>query len=186
MILGSPSGISWLSRLLDKLEIFHDASDGRFELSTQIFTTFINLDLQSRSFGALASANEAISPSQTAFLKVLDAHLHRGSDVNLNMNRFLVPVFHLLSTYCILAFRSGQDDPRLPKVFEGLHLVCEILCGVGLAVQAQIDEAGTRDAGERDSLSGAVVVREMKKGTPEEKSVVGPIIGGSACGSWLI
>jgi ataxin-10 len=176
MILSRPSGISWLSRLLDKLEVFHEASDGRFELATQIFTTFINFNLHPRLFGALASANEAISPSQTSFLKVLDAHLHLGSDMDLDQNNFMIPVFHLLSVYCVLAIRSGSDDPRLPKVFEGLHLVCEILCATGLAVQARKDDAESREV-EEDNVPGKAVVQELKNGVGEQKGVISPTIG---------
>ncbi|KAI9637377.1 spinocerebellar ataxia type 10 protein domain-containing protein [Dioszegia hungarica] len=176
LILSSPAGISWLSRLLDRLEIFHDASDGRFELSTQIFTTFIDFSLHPRLFGALASVDEVISPSQTSLLKVLDAYIQRNSDIDLNANLFLIQVLHLLSAYCVIATRSAQDDPRLPKVLEGLHLVCEILCAIGLAVQARIDEKGIRTSAELKQVPGVVVVKGLKLGDGERPSLIRPVI----------
>lgn len=57
---------------------------------------------------------------------------------------------------------SGQDDPRLPKVFEGLHLVCEILCTIGLAVQARLDSRFRGEQETSDSNDGADVVKAMK------------------------
>lgn len=96
--------------------------------------------------------------------------------MDLDQSDFLVPVFHLLSAYCVLAIRSGSDDPRLPKVFEGLHLVCEILCATGLAVQARIDEARS-EGQDRLSISGKAIVEVMKDGDVEQKSVIVPTIG---------
>jgi ataxin-10 len=73
--------------------------------------------------------------------------------------------------------RSGRDDPRLPKVLEGLHLVCEILCAIGLAVQARIDEEGIRTTAELKQVPGVVVVKGMKSGNGERPSLIRPVIG---------
>lgn len=62
-------------------------------------------------------------------------------------NRFLLPTFHLLSAYTLTSLMRVADDARLPKVFEGLHLVCEIVCNLGLGVQRKIDEAKARGQG---------------------------------------
>ena len=79
--------------------------------------------------------------------------------------KFLVPPFISLSRYAIASMQSGPDDARLPKVFEGLILVCEGLSGIGLAVQ------GRRDRGEVEKGGDEEMVRDMKA------EIVNPLIG---------
>lgn len=64
--------------------------------------------------------------------------------------------------------RSQNDDTRLPKVFEGLVLVCEGFSGIGLAVQGRRDEGVTVEGGDEE------MVRQMKV------DIVKPIVGQSS------
>jgi len=66
--------------------------------------------------------------------------------------------------------RSGQDDARLPKVFEGLVLVCEGLSGIGLAVQGRLDRRESEEGGDE------LMLNIMKR------DVVKPLIGKSFFG----
>jgi len=84
---------------------------------------------------------------------------------------FLVDSFKDYSRYALISLRSGQDDARLPKVFEALVLVCEGLCSMGLAVQARRDKGKGRETekgGDED------VVKAMKN---EREGLIEPLIG---------
>lgn len=180
-----PAGLQWLSKLLDKMDSWLDlpAEDGRFGLCTTFFNHFIALGLQARLFGELASPNEPISPSQTTFLKILDSYLAsspptpssassqsgNGGD---RPNRFLIPVFQLLSAYANTSIAHVPDDARLPKVFEGLVLVSEALVTIGLGVQASHDASDVPAGAHREQE----LVSEMKSAEDGE-GLVAPIIG---------
>lgn len=201
-----PSGIAWLSRIISHLDTFHTAEeqnlaasaapDRRFELATALLTSYIPLNLHGRLFAHLASPDEPISPSQTTYLKIIDSYIHSSagndteSDEQLDVinNRFLLPTFHLLAAYSITSMQYSPDDARLPKVFEALHLVCEILCAIGLRAQARADRVdAARKLGEiprhfrsdpREGQEGSDVevvneMRDAEKGV----GVVKPIIG---------
>jgi len=193
-LLLSEQGIRWLSKLLGSIETTLDSEDGRFELIAGIFNSLIDLGLQAELFGKLSSPDEALSPSQATFLKLLDSRINGQSTSSSSAstsfpnvyssnevpsrNRFLIPVFHVLSGYCLVSMKSGEDDARLPKILEGLVLVSEILSGIGLSVQARRDDLVAKGMSTQDHEAGGeeVMLREMKS----EKSDVGvvkPVVG---------
>lgn len=176
-----PVGIQWLSKLLNKMDAWLDhPTEIHFELSTSFFNHWIAQDLQSRLFGELAAPNEPISPSQTTFLKILDAYLAnpesptgrpREEGHMPSSNGFLIPVFQLLAAYASTSIKHVPDDARLPKVFEGLVLVSEALISIGLAVQKSQDSSVTGE-----THPEMVLVEEMK--SPDDgEGLVKPIIG---------
>jgi ataxin-10 len=105
-------------------------------------------------------------------------------------NRFLIPVFHLLSAYAMTSMSHVPDDARLPKVFEGLVLVCEALSSIGLKVQGEKDlQVGDIGRGAEEGSDGDLI-QEMKD--PEDGTgLIKPIIGISAfslieiCGAYI-
>jgi ataxin-10 len=177
-------------------------------ISCGLVNSFIDQSLQSQLFASLSSPNEPISPSQTTLLKLLDsrlsdstAHIRPSSSVPNNMdnmevddpthpNRFLIPVFHLLSAYAMTSMSHVPDDARLPKVFEGLVLVCEALSSIGLKVQGEKDlQVGDIGRGAEEGSDGDLI-QEMKD--PEDGTgLIKPIIGISAfslieiCGAYI-
>jgi ataxin-10 len=91
----------------------------------------------------------------------------------------LIPVFHLLSAYAMTSMSHVPDDARLPKVFEGLVLVCEALSSIGLKVQGEKDlQVGVGMRGKEEGSDGDLI-QEMKD--PEDGTgLIKPIIGISA------
>ncbi|GFZ49470.1 hypothetical protein JCM24511_07590 [Saitozyma sp. JCM 24511] len=186
-------GLRWVSKILGLMDDWHEAHDGRFELACGLINSFIDQSLQSQLFACLSSPNEPISPSQTTLLKLLDSHLsdstsHMRSSSSVpnymdNMevddpthpNRFLIPVFHLLSAYAMTSMSHVPDDARLPKVFEGLVLVCEALSSIGLKVQGEKDlQVGDIGRGAEEGSDGDLI-QEMKD--PEDGTgLIKPII----------
>jgi len=128
--------------------------------------------LHSSLFAALSTPDEPISPSQTVLLKILDSHVSSTTRPNPipSPNEFLIPLFLSLAHYAKSSMRSGQDDARLPKVFEGLVLVCEGLSGIGLAVQGRLDRREAEEGGDE------LMLNIMKR------DVVKPLIGKSFFG----
>lgn len=68
-----------------------------------------------------------------------------------------MPTFADLARYTNTSIGSGIDDPRLPKVFEGLVLVTECLAGISLRAQEQMDEVATRIVDELKAESARTV-----------------------------
>ncbi|CAD6577777.1 MAG: hypothetical protein TREMPRED_002036 [Tremellales sp. Tagirdzhanova-0007] len=157
----SPAGLGWLSKILGHMEKWLDCHDGRFELACELVNSVIDQNLHATLFHALSTPDEPISPSQTVLLKVLETHLSSSirDDPTPSPNVFLVPLFLSLAQYSISSMRSGKDDARLPKIFEGLVLVSEGFSGIGLAVQ------GRRDRGQKEDRGGEEMSKAMKKET---------------------
>jgi len=121
----------------------------------------------------LQDDTEPVTPSQTILFKLLDSHLSSSSRANTSPSPhiFLVDSFRDYSRYAVISLRSGQDDARLPKVFEALVLVCEGLCSMGLASQERRDKGKGREV----SVGGdEEVVTLMKR---EADGIVKPLIG---------
>ena len=148
-------------------------------LRCAILTSLINSDLHAELFPNLGVPDEPISPSQTILLKILDSHLASPDrpDPAYSANGFLIPLFHSLARYGLMSMRTLADDARLPKVFEGLVLVCEALSSIGLAVQARRDEA--RLEGREVELGGDERLVEEMKSVEEDVGIVKPIISES-------
>ena len=144
-----------------------------------LLTSLIDSELHAELFPILGVPDEPISPSQTILLKILDSHLASPDRTypTFSANRFLIPLFHSLARYSLMSMRTLADDARLPKVFEGLVLVCEALSSIGLAVQARRDE---ERLGGREVESGGDerLVEEMKS-VGEDVGIIKPIIGES-------
>ncbi|WRT68341.1 uncharacterized protein IL334_005317 [Kwoniella shivajii] len=168
------SGIRWLAKILNRMEQWVEIQDGLFELGASIFNSFISLSLHPRLFELLGSSNEVITPSQTILLKILDSYITSSPPPSPipspSPHLFLLPLFHNLSVYVSGSIGSGQDDPRLPKVFEGLILVCEGLSAIGLAVQSRKDNGESMKKGGDEQMVGVMKSDEQSKG------VVKPII----------
>lgn len=111
-----------------------------------IFTSFIESGLHARLLQMLADDTEPITPSQTALLKLIDSHLASTGRRNKTPSPhvFLVDLFRSQVRYCSVSLASGTDDARLPKVFEGLVLVCEGLSSISLAAQSRKDKGKAR------------------------------------------
>ncbi|ORY35467.1 spinocerebellar ataxia type 10 protein domain-domain-containing protein [Naematelia encephala] len=172
-LLLSEAGLRWVSRILARMDLYLEAHDGRFELCHEIISQFISNSLHPQLLNSLSIPNEPISPSQTTLLKILDAYLS-SSHPNTSCppsspHSFLVPMFHLLAGYASTSMANVPDDARLPKVFEGLVLVCEGLSSIGLAVQARTDDGVVGDGGEEE------LVRTMKD-NDDTIGVVKPLI----------
>lgn len=75
-----------------------------------------------------------------------------------------------------------SDDARLPKVYEGLILVVEGLCSIGLAVQARIDAAARQAPAGQDESEEVIggseegLVRKMNDSN-EDEGIIKPLIG---------
>lgn len=134
--------------------------------SHELINNIISNDLHPILFQSLSTLDETISPSRSILLKILDSHLSSTDRQNPspNPNGFLIPLFQSLSGYALASMRFKADDVRLPKIFEGLVLVCEGLSTIGLAVQ------GRRDRGEQGGGGDDELVRDMKT------EIVRPII----------
>ncbi|OCF76128.1 hypothetical protein I204_03427 [Kwoniella mangroviensis CBS 8886] len=174
-LLLSEPGIRWLSKILNRMDEWVEIHDGLFELGASIFNSIIDLSLHPQLFDLLGTTSEVITPSQTVLLKILDSHLSSSplSSPSPSPHSFLIPLFHNLARYTIISINSGQDDPRLPKVFEGLILVCEGLSAIGLSVQARKDSKEVID----DDLGGdEAMVKVMKSGKDGGEGVVKPSI----------
>ncbi|WWC90768.1 uncharacterized protein L201_005705 [Kwoniella dendrophila CBS 6074] len=171
----SESGIRWLAKILNRMDEWVELQNGLFELGASIFNSIIESSLHPELFELLGSTSEVITPSQTILLKILDSHLTStpSSPPSPSPHLFLIPLLHNLARYTKISINSGQDDPRLPKVFEGLILVCEGLSAIGLSVQSR------RDAGEnlREGLNNGdeYMVKNMKS-KDESQGVVKPSI----------
>ncbi|WWC93724.1 hypothetical protein V866_000560 [Kwoniella sp. B9012] len=161
-LLLSEHGIRWLSKILNRMDEWVEIHDGLFELGASMFNSLIDLSLHPQLFDLLGTHSEVITPSQTVLLKILDSHLSSSplSPPSPSPHLFLIPLFHNLARYTTISINSGQDDPRLPKVYEGLILVCEGLNAIGLSVQARKDskEAVGDLEGDED------MVKAMKSG----------------------
>ena len=139
----------------------------------QIFIGFIDSGLHHDLILLLQDETEPVTPSQTILYKLLDSHLSSSSRPNVSPSPhiFLVDSFKDYSRYALISLRSGQDDARLPKVFEALVLVCEGLCSMGLASQGRRDKGKGKQV---DVGGDEEVVRSMKR---EGDGIVKPLIG---------
>ncbi|WVF72716.1 hypothetical protein IAT40_007534 [Kwoniella sp. CBS 6097] len=172
-------GVRWCAKVLGRLDEWVEAENGLFELGASIFNALITSSLHTRLFNLLADESEPITPSQTTLLKILDSHLASSPDPtpSPSSHLFLIPLFHSLVRYTLASIGQGADDPRLPKVFEGLILVTEGLSAIGLAVQGRKDQQKDEAVASLTNEGGdEEVVREMKS-TEEGKGVVKPTIG---------
>ncbi|WWC63212.1 uncharacterized protein I303_105812 [Kwoniella dejecticola CBS 10117] len=141
-LLLSDIGVRWLAKILNRMDEWVEAQNGLFELGASIFNQMIDHSLHPKLFDLLSDPGEVITPSQTVLLKILDSHLSssRSSAPSPSPHIFLIGLFHNLARYSKISIDSKADDPRLPKVFEGLILVTEGLSAVGLAVQSRKDQ----------------------------------------------
>ncbi|KAK8854829.1 hypothetical protein IAR55_003568 [Kwoniella newhampshirensis] len=175
LLLGD-TGVRWCAKVLGKMDDWVEKNDGLFELGASIFNAIINLALHPRLFALLSTPSEPLTPNQTVLLKVLDSHLSSSTSSttctssSTPPNAFLIPLFHTLSTYAQFSIAQDVDDPRLPKVFEGLILVSEALSSIGLTLQA------SRDRGEVETRSEEEEIVGMMKDPDETNGVVKPIV----------
>ncbi|WVW85680.1 hypothetical protein I302_107718 [Kwoniella bestiolae CBS 10118] len=162
----SEPGIRWLSKILNRMDEWVEVHDGLFELGASIFNSLIDLSLHPQLFNLLGTSSEIITPSQTILLKILDSHLSSSpsSPPSPSPHLFLIPLFHNLARYTTIGINSGQDDPRLPKVFEGLILVCEGLSAIGLSVQARKDSQTFAQEGSRGDEDMIGVMKSSEEG----------------------
>ncbi|WVQ99934.1 hypothetical protein IAU59_007077 [Kwoniella sp. CBS 9459] len=174
-------GVRWCAKILGRMDQWVEADDGLFELGASIFNALISSSLHTRLFDLLADSSEPITPSQTTLLKVLDSHLASSSSSDPtplprpSPHLFLIPLFHVLTRYTLASIGQGADDPRLPKVFEGLILVTEGLCAIGLAVQGRKDRR-KYEVGSGLEEGGDEEVVERLKSAGEGQGVVKPTV----------
>lgn len=149
-------------------------SRGELTDSVTIFNTFIESGLHHNLLQLLSDDTEPITPSQTALLKLLDSYLASNSRHNSkpSPHLFLVDRFKDYARYCSISLGSGQDDARLPKVFEGLVLVCEGLNSISLSSQARRDKGKGR-ASDIQAGGDEEVVEAMKC----DSGVIKPAVG---------
>ena len=123
---------------------------------------FLETDLTVKLFELLRDDTEPITPSQTTLLKLIDADLSSPTSwlytgtTSATSYPFLISIFNDLSRYCLVSIQSGQDDARLPKVFEGLILTAEALSSIGLNAQEREDRS-------EEPLPALTEVLEMTK-----------------------
>ncbi|WWC71634.1 uncharacterized protein I206_105592 [Kwoniella pini CBS 10737] len=163
-LLLSGVGVRWLAKILNRMDEWVEVQNGLFELGASIFNNIIDHSLHPELFQLLSDPAEVITPSQTILLKVLDSHLSSStqSSPSPSPHLFMIGLFHNLAKYSKISIDSKQDDPRLPKIFEGLILVTEGLSAIGLSVQSRKDENYSL----QEDLNGdEEVVRTMKDGT---------------------
>jgi hypothetical protein len=139
-------------------------------------------DQQAALFQALEDDTEPLTPSQMTFLKIIDSiELNRTpldpdeEHPSPDPNYFLIPTFHKLAKYTLASLKSGNDDPRLPKIMAGLVLVVQILTTIGLAVQARLDE-GHR----KNKIGGALKTVKTMKSKSKGVGLIKPLIGESS------
>lgn len=186
----------WLSRILSRIDEWHETEDGRFELrsvwlspltaavtrtcthpSVDIFTHYIQSGLHWDLYAKLGDTSEPITPSQTSLLKLIDSHLANPSRPNPSPSphAHLVVLFTNHARYALISLGSGQDDARLPKIFEGMVLVCEGLVSMGLAAQSRADKAkASRETSDKRQAGGDEQVVQAMKG---ETALLKPLIG---------
>ncbi|OCF37853.1 hypothetical protein I316_00077 [Kwoniella heveanensis BCC8398] len=173
-------GVRWCAKVLGRMDEWVEAENGLFELGASIFNTLISTSLHARLFQLLSDSSEPITPSQTTLLKILDSHLASSPDPTFTPSPgphlFLIPLFHQLVRYTSASIGQGADDPRLPKVFEGLILVTEGLNAIGLAVQGRKDRRKYEvESGVSEHVGDEEVV-EVMKSPVEGKGVAKPTI----------
>ncbi|WVQ81893.1 hypothetical protein IAT38_004020 [Cryptococcus sp. DSM 104549] len=143
-LLLQPPGVRWCAKVLGRMDDWLDTDDDLFELGASIFKALISQSLHPLLFTALSDSAESITPSQTTLLKLIDSSLASSTPTSSttgdNPNTFTVPLFRTLSSYSLNTIAQKADDPRLPKVFEGLVLAAEILSSIGLRVQEAKDK----------------------------------------------
>ncbi|KAK1927072.1 spinocerebellar ataxia type 10 protein domain-containing protein, partial [Papiliotrema laurentii] len=169
-------GVRWLSRILSRIDEWHETEDGRFELSVDIFTHYIQSGLHWDLYAKLGDTSEPITPSQTSLLKLIDSHLANPSRPNPSPSphAHLVVLFTNHARYALISLGSGQDDARLPKIFEGMVLVCEGLVSMGLAAQSRADKAkASRETSDKRQAGGDEQVVQAMKG---ETALLKPLI----------
>ncbi|WOO81287.1 Copper transport protein 86 [Vanrija pseudolonga] len=175
-LLLRPAGVKWLAQLLGRMDEWLEAQDGLFELAAAIFSRVIDAGLQAQLYAALAVPDEAVTPSQTTLLKLVDSSLASASPSSPNPapspNAFILDAWHALARYAALSMNSGQDDARLPKILAALILATEALSAIVLRAQARADAAERK---RRPVVAGGdeEMVAAMKSG---EKSVVKPLV----------
>ncbi|ORX38576.1 spinocerebellar ataxia type 10 protein domain-domain-containing protein [Kockovaella imperatae] len=166
-------GRSWLSKILGRMDAWHDMEDSRFALGNSIFAHFLRNDSTGQLYDLLSDTTEPMTPSQGTLLKLIDADLaSRSAFLFTNPSpqtslTFLVRSFRDLARYALISMQSGQDDARLPKVFEGLILVAEALSSVGLKSQER------KDSNEAPIAAVDAIVIQMKD---SEQGVIGSLI----------
>ncbi|WWD19023.1 hypothetical protein CI109_103480 [Kwoniella shandongensis] len=166
-------GVRWCAKILGRMDDWVENHDGLFELGASIFNTFISQSLHPRLFALLSTPSEPLTPNQTVLLKVLDSHISSTStETSIPLltsgpptDAFLLPLFHTLSTYAQFSIAQGVDDPRLPKVFEGLILLSEGLSSMGLTLQARKDRGeNIAKKSEEDEMVGLMTDGDSEKG----------------------
>ena len=137
---------------------------------------FLETDLTVKLFELLGDDTEPITPSQSTLLKLIDADLSSPTSwlytgtTSATSYPFLISIFNDLSRYCLVSIQSGQDDARLPKVFEGLILTAEALSSIGLKAQERTDRS-------EEPLPALTEVLEMTKSV--NRGIVKSIVGES-------
>ncbi|KAL1411314.1 hypothetical protein Q8F55_002265 [Vanrija albida] len=177
-LLLRPAGVKWLAQLLGRMDEWLEAQDGLFELAASVFSRVLDAGLQSELYAALSVSDEAVTPSQTTLLKLVDSELAQHADPSSpnpapSPDAFVLDAWHDLARYATISMKSGQDDARLPKILAALILACEALSAITLRAQARSDDAARR----RRALTPGgdeELVRAMKSG---DRSVVAPLVG---------
>lgn len=142
------------------MDAWLEADDGRFELAAGVFARLIAAGLQGRLWDALGVADEAVTPNQTVFLKLVDSALDDGaahSNDAPSPFAFVLRGWRTAAAYALGSMKSAADDPRLPNVLVALVLASESLSAIGLAAQGRADARAPEPGGGDEAL-----VAEMK------------------------
>ncbi|EIW67301.1 hypothetical protein M231_01611 [Tremella mesenterica] len=148
-------GLSWTSKILARLDDWLILHDGRFDVAYTLFRPIFEFSLQQHAYTSLASPPEPITPSQTVLLKLIDHYLSSPHpNRSPSPHCYFIDLYKNLSEYSLASLQSGKDDARLPKVFEGLILVLEGLCSIGLACQERSDRRKSGNQQVQDKEGG--------------------------------
>ena len=107
----------------------------------EIFTSYIASGLHGTLYDKLGDEAEPITPSQTPLLKLIDSYLSsKRENESPSPHGFLVKLFKDYSRYALISLGSGEDDARLPKIFEGMVLISESFVSISLSAQKRKDQ----------------------------------------------
>lgn len=125
------------------MDDFHEAEDGRFEVSVQLFNRMIDYGHQGELYSMLSSSDEAVTPSQVVLLKLIDASLAKSAPIQPipSSNAFLLHAWKALADYATASMVTGKDDARLPTILAGLVLATEALSAIVIATQARAEDS---------------------------------------------